>query len=158
MPGEHKPGDGWVDRLVWPKVHRTEGCWFWTGRTNPAGYALSGSARNYTGTQYVHRAIWIDLYGPIADGYEVDHVCFVRNCCRPGHLRLLTVAENRREGRLASITPTTVCRNGHPRTPESTFIPGNGVRQCLICLRIARKRAWTKANAKRRAAREAARG
>lgn len=40
------------------------------------------------------------------------------------------------------------CRNGHPRTPENTYIkPSTGQRQCRVCMRDAEARWRQKARA-----------
>lgn len=68
-------------------------CWLWDAALINGGYAqitVGGVKR------MVHRVaheLWI---GPIPDGYEVDHLCFVRHCFRPEHLEAVTLAENRR--------------------------------------------------------------
>ena len=43
-----------------------------------------------------HRVAYTATHGPIPDGYEVDHICFVTDCCTPEHLQLLTTEENAR--------------------------------------------------------------
>lgn len=39
---------------------------------------------------YVHRLCWELVHGPIPDGMTVDHLCRVRACSHPEHLRLVT--------------------------------------------------------------------
>ena len=42
----------------------------------------------------------------------------------------------------ARTTPSSlaVCRNGHPRTPENTYVRPDGERECKICRKLARRR------------------
>jgi hypothetical protein len=42
----------------------------------------------------VHRLSYERHYGTIPDGRDIDHICHVRNCIKPGHLRLATRGEN----------------------------------------------------------------
>jgi hypothetical protein len=48
----------------------------------------------------------------LVPGLVVDHVCMVRNCCNPDHLRQVTISENTKKRKLA-LDPT-LCVNGHP--------------------------------------------
>lgn len=67
------------------------GCWLWTGGTNPAGYGtLSVAGRQVL----AHRAAYESWVGPIPMGLCVLHTCDVRNCIRPDHLFLGTKADN----------------------------------------------------------------
>lgn len=43
-----------------------------------------------------------------------------------------------------SHADSTRCRNGHPRTPDNTYIPPRGTKQCKVCMMEARKRHWAK--------------
>ena len=44
----------------------------------------------------LHRLAWQSKYGPIPEGYEIDHICKVRSCCNRQHLRMLTVSDHKR--------------------------------------------------------------
>ncbi|MFB3816181.1 MAG: HNH endonuclease signature motif containing protein [Candidatus Methylomirabilales bacterium] len=81
-----------------------------------------------------------ELYvGPIPPGKQLDHTCRVRCCVRPSHLEPVTQKENIRRGVL--LRPT-VCRNGHPRTPDNTeWRPGVNGPLCKVC-KAARNRRW----------------
>jgi hypothetical protein len=52
-----------------------------------------------------HRFSYQTMVGDIPVGYEVDHLCRVRNCVRPDHLEAVTVAENRRRRDLKLVLP-----------------------------------------------------
>jgi hypothetical protein len=69
------------------------GCWIWQRAKHPEkGYGMV-NARSY-GTPWAHRWMWIEANGPIPDGLELDHVCRVRACVNPEHMRLVTHAQN----------------------------------------------------------------
>jgi hypothetical protein len=62
-------------------------CWPWTGGNHPTGYGIYHSHR-------AHRLAYEFANGPIPKGMEVDHICLVRHCQNPRHLRLTTRKEN----------------------------------------------------------------
>lgn len=74
----------------WAKVDKAGDCWVWTGATTN-GY---GAFRFNGGARLAHRVSYMWANGPIADGAEVDHMCFNRGCVRPSHLRLLSHSLN----------------------------------------------------------------
>jgi hypothetical protein len=57
-------------------------------------------------------------------------------------VRVLAELEAVRGRRAQAATPRRapaareVCRNGHPRTPENTYVSPRGVRTCRVCRRI----------------------
>jgi len=74
----------------WSKVDKSGPCWTWVGAVF-SGYGvfrLEGSAR------LAHRVSYLWASGPIPEGAEVDHMCFIRNCVKPSHLRLLDHQQN----------------------------------------------------------------
>jgi len=69
-------------------------CWLWTGRIERNGYTqfrVGGKAGKDVSS---HRWIYEQTEGPIPDGLEIDHLCFVRHCVNPKHLEPVTHAEN----------------------------------------------------------------
>jgi len=84
------------------------GCWLWGGCKNHKGY---GSFRLGRTTTLAHRYVFARICGPIPEGMTVDHICEVRDCVRPSHLRLLSRPDNslRRNGIEGGIRPC-----GHP--------------------------------------------
>jgi hypothetical protein len=92
------------------------GCWLWRGRLDKSGYGIAriGSGRATT----AHRASYFAFVGDIADGLEVDHLCFQTACVNPSHLRLLPASVNASLQRKAL---SATCARGHEFTPENTF-------------------------------------
>jgi len=114
----------------WAKVDRRgpDECWEWQGGRTMGGYGrfeMPGQRGRGTGA---HRVAYQLLVGPIPDGLTLDHLCRNKPCVNPAHLEPVTAEENlRRQGRTR-----TVCRNGHPRTPENIVV-WQGVRRCRPC-------------------------
>lgn len=78
---------------IWRWVHKTPGCWLWSGCLTHNGYGVFGiGGKNFA----VHRLAYELLVGPIPVGMVLDHTCLVRTCCRPLHLEVVTRAENSR--------------------------------------------------------------
>lgn len=117
----------------------------WQGTRTWGGYGRV----HYQGRQRsVHRVVYELLVGPIPPGLQIDHLCRVRACCNPAHLEPVTNLENALRSERATRTH---CIRGHALTPDNLFIkkPGDrGRRQCLTCLRAARKRSHLKQRAR----------
>jgi hypothetical protein len=86
-------------------------CWTWTGNSNGAGYGTFDKSM-------AHRWIYEFCYGPIPADLVIDHLCSNKRCVNPIHLEPVSSAENNRRARLNC--PSSICRNGHPRTQENT--------------------------------------
>lgn len=68
------------------------GCWEWTGRTNPDGYGKTDI--NFQKGVLVHRWMWMHLVGPVPLAMHLDHLCVNPCCVRPGHLQPVTPEEH----------------------------------------------------------------
>lgn len=133
-PGWH-PAPRWsVEARLLGRVEvNGSGCWIWLGSTMPGGYGQITVDRR---VQLVHRVAHELFIGPIPSGYQVDHLCRIRNCVNPEHLEAVTQAENlRRQG--AAVTH---CPRGHEYTRQNTFIGGRGGRVCRVCSRERQRR------------------
>lgn len=109
------------------------GCWLWMGTLSPKGYGQYRLGRR--GSQFAHRHAWAFYRGPIPDGLVIDHLCRVRSCVNPDHLRLVTPEQNVTEN---SLGPTAInkgkthCVHGHPLSGENLLNRTYG-RVCRTC-------------------------
>jgi hypothetical protein len=109
------------------EIDPVAGCWLWTGAIGSGGYAYIGSKNR---SFLVHRVTYEMHRGPIPEGMQIDHLCRVRRCVNPDHLEPVTHAQNARRGALGAKTH---CWNGHPFSPENTYIDKFGCRKCRAC-------------------------
>jgi hypothetical protein len=136
------------DRLaeLWRRIHKEsgDGCWIYDGPLNQGyGYFF------YSGMVWrVHRLTYTLSTGPIAMGYDLDHLCHTRDdsceggstcphraCCNPQHLETVTRQENTQRG-IRARRP--LCRNGHPYDME-IHRRGGVERRCSTCERAKRR-------------------
>lgn len=110
------------------------GCWEWSASVTDDGYGqfwFEGGMRRAHVLSYRHTG------GDIPDGWEVDHLCRVRNCVLDQHLE----AVPKRVNILRGIGPTAVnaslthCKEGHPFNDDNTRINPKGSRVCVPCER-----------------------
>lgn len=110
------------------------GCWLWRGCLTRYGY---GTVTWQQRAQHAHRTVWELLVGPIPAGLVLDHLCRVRRCVNPEHLRPITNLENlQAPGSLSPATlnrQKTVCPNGHEYSEENTYFTKGGARKCRAC-------------------------
>lgn len=106
-------------------------CWLWIGPLNSSGYGyLSASGRSAG----VHRLALEWATGKkIPDGLEVDHLCFVRNCCNPDHLRIVTMMKNRRHQKRRPQVNQCASEDGKKCSACHRNPRRKGGRYCLPC-------------------------
>ena len=81
-----------------------------------------------------HRLLYESLFGPLAEGLQLDHLCRNRACLRPSHLEPVTQKENIRRGWTARGKREN-CLQGHPLVDGNLVLYelGRGKRKCRIC-------------------------
>ena len=68
------------------------GCWLWTASRNRNGYGHFYPVGNKH--IFAHRWSYEFFVGPLSPDLDVDHLCNVRCCANPTHLRLCSHQEN----------------------------------------------------------------
>ena len=108
------------------------GCWLWLGAKTHNGY---GRFAHGNKTRRAHRWIYEQMVGHIPFGLTIDHLCNVRACVNPEHMRVTTIGENamRGEMNLARINRSkTHCPYGHVFAGHNLFMEGTR-RRCRAC-------------------------
>ena len=78
----------------WRRVHKTEGCWLWSGPKDNDGY---GRAYHDGSTWRTNRLAWSLVMGPVPGDKWVLHRCDTPACVRPSHLFLGSHLDNMRD-------------------------------------------------------------
>lgn len=115
------------------QLGKADECWPWQRGRTGAGY---GAYKLEGRQELAHRLSYEIAKGPIPAGLVIDHLCRNRACQNPDHMEVVTNQENMLRGRWLEV-----CKYGHPRTPENTYISPSGNRQCRLCV-LRWKRDW----------------
>jgi hypothetical protein len=112
------------------------GCWIWLGSRSGDGYGRVRIGSRKDGTRQldgVHRIGWMLHRSGVPDGKELDHICRVRACWNPDHLKVVTHQQNMQASPFR-VPKHRVCKRGHPFTPENTGIDRvTGRHRCRRC-------------------------
>lgn len=118
-----------------------EECWRWPGYHRPT------DDRATVGGKYVYRLLYEAAGGDEADTKSLHHKCENAWCVNPWHLEPLTQSAHMQEhgfGGDWGQADKQVCSNGHPYSPENTYVyqrkNGSTERHCRICVRDAKAR------------------
>lgn len=126
-----------VEGLVGP-------CHIFNGHKDRRGY---GRVWSLEGTSLVHKQVWEAINGRVPEGLELDHMCMVKSCCNPNHLRAVTHKVNATENVVGANwqlnLSKTHCPQGHEYTPDNTRVRerlSGQCRECKTCARINKQR------------------
>lgn len=115
--------------LAFFEALRIEGeCWIWTKRVAESGY---GNFRDGDTAERAHRVSFRWFVGPIAEGFEVHHLCRRRACVNPYHLQALTDEEHQLLHANARL-----CAQGHLICERNSYLKSDGRLRCGICHRV----------------------
>lgn len=146
---------GWRPSKRLPTIERfwkyvtpepNSGCWLWSAFVDSSGYGAFSVGLDWQATDKksrihkAHRVSYEINVGPIPEGLQLDHICRVRSCVNPDHLRPVTAQQNiQYAGPYISAAhrnrKKTECPHGHPYSPENTLILKHGWRRCGVCHR-----------------------
>lgn len=106
-------------------------CWVWQQAIASNGYGVSWYRGRYCSA---HRRVYQELVGPIPEGLQIDHLCDVRACVNPDHMRVCTSRENVLRSPIAPSAINarrTHCVNGH--SLDDCYVRPDGRRRCRTC-------------------------
>lgn len=127
----------------------SNGCLEWTAALDQ-GYGVFSIPRQDKPSVFTtiraHRWLWQQEHGLLPRHIDLDHYrwpqdgCIGRACVR--HVRPATRQENLLRGETVASAhlARTHCNNGHPFTPENTYIRTDGYRSCRTCVLSGNKR------------------
>lgn len=101
------------------------GCVLWDGPKDKDGYGFHGRSR-------AHIVAYEAEFGPVPEGFELDHLCRRRNCIALHHLEPVTKAENQKRKSWRYRAKRTHCFKGHDMKANRIITNEGGVvcRQC----------------------------
>jgi hypothetical protein len=82
-----------TEERFWQKfvIEPENGCWLWTSALNNRGYGLFQMDRI---AKSAHKFAFEKFYHKILSGLVIDHVCKIKRCVNPTHMRLMTSKQN----------------------------------------------------------------
>ena len=114
------------------------GCWIWVAGCTGSGYGAA-----YVGEKQVraHRAFYEHAKGPIPPGLDLDHLCRVRTCVNPDHLRACTRRDNLLAPGSQSMAKMYSERVTCPKCGSNEWTRWKeGHRRCAPCRRALKRR------------------
>jgi hypothetical protein len=130
MPGLTKADDVTREKMFWAKVNKTETCWLWTA-SKKGRYGQFGVG--YPKTVLAHRWSYENAFGAIPAGMQIDHMCRVKLCVRPDHLRVVTNKQNHENTVAQSNNRSSGCRGVYRDNRTGRYyvqVTHNGKRYC----------------------------
>lgn len=79
------------------------GCWNCVSHATQAGYAIKGNSLPGASNR-IHRFLYQELFGEIAEGNVIRHLCDNKRCINPEHLKEGSQAENILDTNRAKLT------------------------------------------------------
>lgn len=96
---------------------REDGCWWWLGQKDKAGYGYLRPNRKRTAA---HRYFYTLYNADIPEGLDVLHSCDNPSCVNPEHLRVGTHSENMLEAYRKGRKTQSGVNNGNYRHGRRT--------------------------------------
>jgi hypothetical protein len=125
-------------------------CLVWNGKLPKNGYPMLTHRTWPQIPQLVHRVAYALATGhPLAELWTIptlDHLCRTPACSAFEHLEPKTRAENLAIGNPNQNERKDECDNGHPFSPENTYVRPNGNRDCRRCKRKVARESWRRKN------------
>ena len=124
---------------LWGRIAASDlrDCWPFLSRLQKSGYAVQ--IRIGGRPMYPHKAAYESTFGPVPDGFVLDHLCRNTMCCNPTHLQVVTQRINlmRGNGEAAKCAKNTHCKRGHELLGDNVTHRmnrwGNAERRCKQC-------------------------
>lgn len=132
-----------IERVLPRLIENDNGCWLFEGAKDKDGYGqlTTRSDDGRSKSHRSHRVVWEHVVGLLRPWQVLDHRCPGgpnRACANPAHLAPVTTRENTLLGRgpAALNAVRTTCVNGHPFTPDNTYVRSRkgGGRICKTCI------------------------
>lgn len=136
-----------LEKLLAKTQWQPDGCWHWAGsKSRGYGYFYAQGRQ-----RPAHLWLYEEIYGPVPDGLELDHICHNqdcfggekcphRSCANWRHLEAVPKRVNMERGRVWRVNvEKTHCRNGHLFDEANTHFYKTE-RVCRACAREKTRR------------------
>ena len=122
-----------TNRDWWNNVARgsSDQCWLWLRSTASHGY---GQTYDGITVRLAHRVAWVLAHSrQVPDDMTIDHLCRIKRCCNPNHLRVVSNIVNATDNGQGRKTH---CPRGHTYDMANTYIDPRGHRRCRTCAQL----------------------